>query len=214
MRWCVLLLGACGAPPHADPADAPPATSDTASADAAGPIELFDGSSLAGWVGDPGVWQVVDGAIVASANITATTYLIYEPQMFGDFVLRGQVRIDTTGNSGLQYRSAVIDPVRWNVAGYQYDMGTNVWANLYEQRGRQLLARSGAACPQSVRPADWNDFEVSASGNHLEHRLNGQLCDEFTETDPTRPVSGVIALQYHNPGGYTVAFRALTVTEP
>jgi hypothetical protein len=45
------------------------------------------------------------------------------------------------------------------------------------------------------------------------HELNGIECIRFTETVPNKPTSGVIALQYHPPGGYEVRFRNLVLRE-
>jgi len=69
------------------------------------------------------------------------------------------------------------------------------------------------ACEDAARPGDWNDLEIIALGCHITHRLNGVLCGEFGEDDPTRPTSGVVALQYHEPGGFRLEYRALSVVD-
>ena len=51
--------------------------------------------------------------------------------------------------------------------------------------------------------------EVTARGDLLIQRVNGHECARFMETNPERPRSGVIALQYHAPGGFEVRFRNL-----
>jgi len=114
------------------------------------------------------------------------------------------------GNSGIQYRSTVVDRAKWVVAGYQADAGMNYWGSLYEDQRRTIVS-STAACTQGVRANAFNAFEITARGPSLAHMLNGIGCIEFTETAPNKPSSGVIALQYHPPGGYEVRVRNVTL---
>ncbi len=48
-------------------------------------------------------------------------------------------------NSGVQYRSKVVKPSYWVVAGYQADMeaGPNYTGGLYEEKARGILAKRG-----------------------------------------------------------------------
>jgi hypothetical protein len=114
---------------------------------------LFNGVDLKGWDGLPGVWSVEDGAITgrtrAEAPLEGNTFLIWKEGTVGDFTLRLKFRFQPVpgadmakANSGVQYRSQVIDPAKRVVGGYQADMdggGTYV-GMLYEERGRGILA--------------------------------------------------------------------------
>lgn len=114
---------------------------------------LFNGVDLTGWDGLPGVWSVEDGAITgrnrAEAPLEGNTFLIWKGGTVGDFTLRLKFRFQLVdgaalgkANSGVQYRSRVIDAAQRVVGGYQADMdgGGKYVGMLYEERGRGILA--------------------------------------------------------------------------
>ena len=114
---------------------------------------LFNGKDLTGWDGLPGVWSVEEGAITgrnrAESPLEGNTFLIWKEGTVGDFTLRLKFRFQPVAgavmaraNSGVQYRSQVIEPAKWVVGGYQADMdgGGNYVGMLYEERGRGILA--------------------------------------------------------------------------
>jgi hypothetical protein len=114
---------------------------------------LFNGADLTGWDGLPGVWSVEEGAITgrnrAEAPLEGNTFLIWKEGTVGDFTLRLKFRFQPVAgaamgkaNSGVQYRSQVIDPEKKVVGGYQADMdgGGKYVGMLYEERGRGILA--------------------------------------------------------------------------
>jgi len=195
-------------------------TADAFTPDAAGPdsttrgLSLFNGVDLTGWSGDPTVWRVVNGEIVGSApKVPGQSFLIYQGGPFADFVLTAEVLLGTGGNTGIQYRSTVTGAATWQVAGYQFDAANTYWGALYEQGGRGTILLAKAACLAAVKPTDYNDFELRAAGPALLHRINGVDCIAFTETVAGKPTTGVIALQYHPPGGYEVRFRNIRLHE-
>ena len=102
---------------------------------------LFNGKDLTGWMGDLDIWSVQDGAITgqttADKPLQANTFLIWQGGSIGDFELELDYRI-VAGNSGIQYRSQVIDADNWSVGGYQADIeaGDNYSGILYDERGR------------------------------------------------------------------------------
>src|SRR5882757_8673689 len=104
------------------------------------PKELFNGKDLTGWDGDSRVWSVEDGAIVGHTKdvpLKNNTFLIWKDGKVSDFKLTLEFKLEG-GNSGIQYRSKVIDPKEWIVGGYQADMdGVNQYTGiLYEERAR------------------------------------------------------------------------------
>src|SRR6478672_5208348 len=65
--------------------------------DRAGWTQIFDGKTLAGWDGNPEVWKVEDGAIVAEhwpERRVGTTYIIWRGGEPGDFELKLDVKAD------------------------------------------------------------------------------------------------------------------------
>ena len=76
-------------------------------ADNNGFVSLFDGKTLRGWDGDPIIWRVENGAIVAvrpAGALTNNSYLVYRLTKARDFDLRLEIRAPV-GGSGIQYRS-------------------------------------------------------------------------------------------------------------
>jgi hypothetical protein len=183
--------------------------------DAKGWISLFDGKDLQGWYGDPKIWRAEHGYISGkAAKASHNTFLIYN-HPFADFELTAKcMLIKGKGftNSGIQYRSKVLDAKEWIVGGYQADMGQGYWGTLYEERGRGGLGKrlAGAKDP----PEDtWAEYRIIARGNHLEQYLNGVKALDFVDTDAKKAArSGIIALQYHAPGlDFEVRFKDLRI---
>jgi hypothetical protein len=111
-------------------------------ADHTGFVSLFNGQTLAGWDGQPGVWSVQDGAIVGVStpdHVAGNTFLVYHGTQTRDFEahdfdLKLEIKVEWGGGSGIQYRSSTgipagrvpgkgeppLDP-RWVMIGPQAD---------------------------------------------------------------------------------------------
>jgi hypothetical protein len=69
---------------------------------------LFDGKTLKGWEGAPGMWDVRDGAIhidTACEHPTGTTYIYWTGGNVADFVLKYDMKGTINVNGGMQFRS-------------------------------------------------------------------------------------------------------------
>lgn len=69
---------------------------------------LFDGKSLNGWEGAPGMWDVRDGSIhidTACGHPTGTTYIIWQGGTASDFILKYDMKGTGSVNGGMQFRS-------------------------------------------------------------------------------------------------------------
>jgi hypothetical protein len=105
--------------------------------DHTGFTSLFDGHTLTGWDGRPGVWSVQDGVIVGESSRekpAGNTFLVYKPLQAHDFDLKLEIKVELGGGSGIQYRSSTgippgrvagkgeppLDP-RWVMIGPQAD---------------------------------------------------------------------------------------------
>ena len=86
---------------------------------------LFDGGSLNGWEGSPGVWRVADGAIIGgtlSKPILQDEFLCTISE-FANFELRVAARLKGAGrNGGVSFRGQRVRGSN-QVAGYQADIG-------------------------------------------------------------------------------------------
>lgn len=204
---------------------------------------LFNGRDLAGWDGNPKLWFVEDGAIVgrttAENPIKGNTFLIWTNGIVADFELRLAYKTipgDSRGfvNSGIQYRSKVMNAAGWGVGGYQADFeaGTNYSGILYDEGGgaggRGIMAARGEKvvwsrdCQKQVtgsvgksediqaaiKKDDWNDYVIIAKGNHFQHFINGKLTVDVTDECESKALkSGVLALQVHAGPPMTVQFK-------
>ena len=77
-------------------------------ADHTGFVSLFDGKTLTGWDGQPGVWSVDDGAIVGVStkeHVAGNSFLVYHGAEARDFDLKLEIKVELGGGSGVQYRS-------------------------------------------------------------------------------------------------------------
>jgi hypothetical protein len=88
--------------------------------DHAGFVQIFDGTSFAGWDHDPAVWRLEDGAMVAVSTREKPighSYISYHGTPAKDFDLRLEIRCEGGAGSGIQYRSQVGLPWRGKMPG-------------------------------------------------------------------------------------------------
>jgi hypothetical protein len=171
---------------------------------------LFDGKSLDGWVtpDDKDLFTVEDGAIVGrtKGDLKKNEFLATD-KTYGDFVLKAKVKL-RNGNSGIQFRSKRAPDGA--VSGPQADVADSYWGLFYEERGRGILERyPEAKAKQIVKDGDWNEFVVTAKGDHVTIDLNGTRV--IDRTDEKIPGSGIIALQVHAGPAMEVRFKDLEV---
>lgn len=180
---------------------------------------LFNGKDLTGWEGDPKLWSVQDGAITGTTTreekLTYNKFLIWRGGTLKNFELRAKVR-QSGNNSGIQYRSQELPKVGpWSVGGYQCDIHPLPQNNgmLYDERSRGIVCLNGQTVvvdekgvkwitkerpPVTVDVAEWNEYTIIAQGNHLVHKINGQLAAEvFDHHESERELEGILAIQVH-----------------
>jgi hypothetical protein len=205
--------------------------------------QIFDGTSLKGWDGDPKYWRVEAGAIVgettAETKLAENTFIIWRGGEPADFELKVEYRINAT-NSGIQFRSTHLPPGteamgkvegKWVLKGYQadIDVGNRFTGMLYEERGRQFLARRGQfawippggeprvlaslqtapdALQGIIKASDWNQVHLLARGNLITQILNGHVTSMLLDDDAQgRSLKGLIGFQVHVGDPMKVEFR-------
>ena len=190
-------------------------------------IELFNGTNLDGWQNfGGGKFYVEDGAIVGEAAQGLPNSFLATNEMYKDFELEVQFKVDPLLNSGIQIRSNTYPEetttMRWGgkfkkdgskvVAervwekgrfwGYQVeiDPSERAWSGtLYEEGGRGFLhSPDEAKAPaETFKAGEWNHFRIVAKGDHFQVWLNGvQTVDLKDDLTST----GYIALQLHGIG--------------
>jgi len=210
---------------------------------------LFNGKDLAGWKGLD-FWSVKDGAITGQTTkehpTKGNTFLVWEGEV-ADFELTLQYKIvdldgksEKFGNSGIQYRSKVVDEKGFVVAGYQgdFECGKTYSGILYEEKGRGILAKRGEKVvihegkdpkkpkievtgslgktdeiQAKIKPADWNEYRIVAKGGHLQHFINGVQTVDVTDETAIGAKKGVLALQLHAGTAMTVQFKDIVLKE-
>jgi hypothetical protein len=184
---------------------------------------IFNGKNLSGWEGMKPFWSVREGAITGQTTpenvLKANTFLIWKGGEPANFELRLSFRLTPNNdknqaNSGVQYRSKVLDAATFVVGGYQADIdSTGRYAGmLYEEKGRGILMAPGEkvritaprantkkkkasveklGTPSSAaeilaayKLGEWNQLTIIAKGNRLQHFLNGKLTADVTDADP------------------------------
>lgn len=204
---------------------------------------IFNGKDLTGWKGVEGFWSVEDGTITGKTTkenkVKTNTFLVWEGEV-GDFELKFKYKIVDEngeakgfGNSGVQYRSKLVDPAYSVLSGYQadFEVGKTYSGILYEEKGRGILAQRGQIVTitdgdgpkpkievtgsvgrseeiqDSIKPAEWNDYKIVAKGNHLKHYINGRQTVDVTDETTVGAKKGLLGLQLHAGNPMTVQFK-------
>ena len=194
---------------------------------------LFNGHSLEGWSGDEKVWSVRDGQIVGSTvdhPIDANTFLVWQGGNVSDFRLTCQVRLEGN-NSGVQYRSKLIDPETWRMAGYQADMhpkpeyigmlySEGTGRGIIAERGQRVVVSAEAGKPEitgqtsPATPLDltkWHEYTIVAQGNRLIHKIDGKVTVDVTDNHKEKASTGLLGLQVHAGPPMTVYFKDIVL---
>lgn len=168
-------------------------------------VDLFDGTTLEGWVQRGGVakYTVEDGAIVGTTVPETPNSFLCTEKDYANFILELEFKVDPTLNCGVQIRSQSLpDYKNGQVHGYQVeiDPADRGWSGGIYDEGRRgwLNDLSGnAAARYAFRQNDWNHYRVEAVGDRIRTFVNGvpaaDLQDDMT-------ASGFIGLQVHGIG--------------
>jgi len=194
--------------------------------------DLFNGKDLSGWAGKEGFWTVKDGAIVGETTkenpAKPNTFLVWQGGEVGDFEFKASVRFKGN-NSGVQYRSELVDPKNFALKGYQADLHPKpeYFGMMYgEKTGRGIIAQrfqrveAGAKGKpkvvaeigdknQKLVDWEWNEIRIVAVGNRMVHQINGVNTMDLTDQHPQAFSKGVLGLQLHAGPPMKVEFKDL-----
>lgn len=197
--------------------------------------QLFNGKDLSGWEGNPKSWSVKDGMIVGVTTdeepLPYNQFLVWRGGTVKNFELTAKVR-QNGNNSGIQYRSKELKDVGpWSIGGYQCDIHPTPANNamLYDERGRGIVCLNGQSViidkdgqkwivkesePVKVDVASWNEYTVIARGNHLIHKVNGQVTAEVVDHQASeRELEGLVAIQIHRGPAMKVEVQEIKLRE-
>ena len=75
------------------------------------------------------------------------------------------------------------------------------------QKQEENLPMTSEQLQKSIKNEDWNEYVITADGNHLTHKINGNTTAEVIDESPKGLKSGVLALQLHAGPPMTVQFK-------
>jgi hypothetical protein len=244
LKHLLFAIAAIGLAAHVAHAEEQPATivhvgGALPKPDADGFITMFDGRDLNGWSGLQGYWYARDGAISGrqTRENSKQTFLVFTEFNVRDFELRLKYRFASPGgNSGVQFRSKILDAEAYRVGGYQADMDAagDFDGSIYDEAGvaggRGTMSnrgetttwnakneRSGIAFGDSsdlkklIKIGDWNDFALAAIGKHITYSINGRVMTDLTDESPNAMTDGILALQLHEGFTMEVQFKDLKI---
>ena len=175
-------------------------------------IPLFNGKNLDGWQGDSKLWSVQDGVLVGKMYDKPQSYsYLVTQQPYQDFELKLVAQL-VSGNSGVQIRSAVVDPKTFDMHGPQVEIAPGdavFWGTVISvPTGRpKVVAQLNKAKP-ALRQNDFNELIIRCVGKHVTATLNGVI---INDTDFEMPADGFIGLQLNKFPGMEVRFKEVII---
>ena len=196
---------------------------------------LFNGKDLTGWDGNPELWKVENGEIVGTTTgpeqLAYNQFLIWRGGVVKNFELRAKIK-QAGNNTGIQYRSKELpENGKWSIGGYQCDIhpATPNNAMVYEEKGRGIICQNGQGVvidpeakrwlasehePVKVDIAEWHEYTVIAQGNHLIHKIDGQVTIDLLDFEVAkRSFEGLLAFQIHRGPAMKVQIKDVMLKE-
>ena len=180
---------------------------------------IFNGKDLTGWEGNKELWFAENGEIVGKSSGIKKNEFLATTARYSNFILKFKFRIvNTSGqaNSGMQFRSERVANST-EVAGYQADVGQDYWGCLYDESRRKkvLVKPDKETMEKAVKRDDWNEYVITADGDHITLELNGIKTVDYTETEAADKVArtGILALQIHAGGPMEVHAKDIVIKQ-
>ena len=164
---------------------------------------LFNGKDLSGWkqLNGKAKYTIENGEIVGTTVFGEPNSFLATEKDYGDFVLEFEYKVDSTMNSGVQFRSESKPEYReGRVHGYQFevDPSKRSWTGgIYDEARRDWLYTMdlNPAAKTAFRQGQWNRVKIECIGNNLRTWVNG-IATAYVIDDMT--ANGFIALQVHS----------------
>lgn len=164
--------------------------------------KLFNGKDLTGWhqLNGKAPYRVEKGCIVGTCVKGEPNSFMATDKMYSDFILELEVLVDSSLNSGIQFRSnslpeykegrvhgyqAEIDPSSRAFSGGVYDEARRGWLNKLDDKPEAQKA---------FKNGKWNKYRIEAIGNSIRIWVNGVNTTNLYDAETA---SGFIALQVH-----------------
>lgn len=164
---------------------------------------LFNGKDLKGWkqLNGQAKYEVKNNEIVGTTVLNQPNSFLVTEEMYGDFILELEFKLDAEMNSGLQFRSeSKPEYQNGRVHGYQMeiDPSPRAWTGgIYDEGRRDWLypLEYNPSAKTAYKKADWNKCRIEAIGNVLRTWVNGVATAHVVDNLTPK---GFIALQVHS----------------
>jgi len=186
-------------------------------------ISLFNGQSLAGWMGAAKGYVAEDGVLRCTKECRGN---LLTKREFGDFILRFEFKLTPGANNGIGLRAPDHgDPAYVGFESQVLDNTAKVYENLQPYQYHGSLYGVAAAKRGMLRPVgEWNEQEIHFSGRDVRITLNDEVILDVN-LDKVAPEGKTVDGKKH-PGldrkkghicllshGHEVDFRNLRVKE-
>ena len=166
-------------------------------------VSLFNGKDISGWIqlGGQAKYIVENGEIVGTTVEDTPNSFLRTDKTYGDFIAELELKVDTSMNSGIQFRSnSRPEYQKGRVHGYQMevDPSTRAWSGgIYDEgrRGWLYTLEINPEAKVAFKNGQWNKYRIEAIGNHIKTFINNVPCSDVL--DNLEPI-GFIALQVHS----------------
>lgn len=166
---------------------------------------LFNGKNLQGWkqLNGKAKYEAKNGEIVGTTVAGEPNSFLATENEYGDFILEFEFKVDSTMNSGVQFRSeSKTDYKNGRVHGYQYeiDPSKRKWtAGIYDEARRDWIypLDLNPGAKQAFKQNQWNKARVECIGYSIRTWINGMPAAFFIDTINQK---GFVALQVHEIG--------------
>ncbi|MFN0078531.1 MAG: family 16 glycoside hydrolase [Prosthecobacter sp.] len=171
-------------------------------------VSLFEGPNASAWQqSGPGQMKIANG-IATCVSPSKWGVAVFGSRSFADFTLKLEFKgMKTEFNSGVWLRIPSISGEINALAASRYEVGIR---HSSAGLGRSTGAIWGLqpAFLDTVRTGDWNEMEVTVSGQRYTVKLNGQTVNDFTGS---KSLSGYIGLESNAEG--PVQFRNVRIKD-
>ena len=178
-----------------------------ASLQAAEPVALFDGKTLAGWKPSamPEYWSVQDGAIVGKSDVKKKGSILWTSGEYADFSLEAEFRYTGHVDSGFFLRNES-EQIQIGISGsLKRDMTCSPYIG---KKGKYPVEAVGVK--DLLKIGAWNRIRIEVKGKKYIVTLNGkQVLDYTTDMESAK---GPIGLQVHPGVEMEIHFRNLSLT--
>ncbi len=166
---------------------------------------LFNGKDLTGWeqLNGHAKYTVENGEIIGTTVSGEPNSFLATIGNFGDFILEFEFKVDSSMNSGVQFRSESKDDYQnGRVHGYQFeiDPSPRAWTGgIYDEARRDWLypLDYNLKAKKALKQNQWNKCRIECIGTNIRTYVNG-IGAAYVIDDMT--LKGFIALQVHAVG--------------